>query len=194
MYSSVLRDMTALMDGSEDCVTIEVTESLSTEKEERRRNELEDASSKYKAQAKLLEQARKSCTRPASFPTPEAHAAAMNELDDARLNLQKAASDLEDKHMAAQASLAVWRKKLASLNDLDVVSEHLQRVDSSALRLEIYHGLGFKPILDEEGRPSKILIRAHSGADIYSVAIESEDISYANKLWSLAGSRSAGTP
>ena len=83
------------------------------------------------AQAKLLEQARKSATRPASLPTAEAHAAAMNELEDARINLQKAASDLDDKQMATQASLALWRKKLASLNELDQVSQHLEDVDSS---------------------------------------------------------------
>ncbi|KAL1748120.1 hypothetical protein HDZ31DRAFT_60654 [Schizophyllum fasciatum] len=186
---SYLREMTGLIDGSDECTTIETADTLLAEKEERRQQELEEATKKYKAQAKLLEQARKSSTRPASLPTAEAHAAAMNELEDARINLQKAASDLDDKQMATQASLALWRKKLASLNELDQVSQHLEDVDSSVLRLQFFRGLGFEPLLDEDLNLSKVLVRSHFDEDIYPVEIARDDVSYANELWSLAGSR-----
>ncbi|KAL1709852.1 hypothetical protein EV121DRAFT_252442, partial [Schizophyllum commune] len=186
-----LREMTGLIDGSDECNTIETADTLLAEKEEKRRQELEEATAKYRAQAKLLEQARKSATRPASLPTAEAHAAAMNELEDARINLQKAASDLDDKQMATQASLALWRKKLASLNELDQVSQHLEDVDSSVLRLQLFRGLGFEPLLDDDHRVLKMLVRSHFDEDIYPVEIERDDISYANELWSLAGTRGA---
>ncbi|KAL1680829.1 hypothetical protein EV122DRAFT_275767 [Schizophyllum commune] len=184
-----LREMTGLIDGSDECNTIETADTLLAEKEEKRRQELEEATAKYKGKLSLI--LYHSATRPASLPTAEAHAAAMNELEDARINLQKAASDLDDKQMATQASLALWRKKLASLNELDQVSQHLEDVDSSVLRLQLFRGLGFEPLLDDDHRVLKMLVRSHFDEDIYPVEIERDDISYANELWSLAGTRGA---
>ena len=53
-HSAYLREMTGLIDGSDECNTIETADTLLAEKEEKRRQELEEATAKYKGRLSLI--------------------------------------------------------------------------------------------------------------------------------------------
>lgn len=162
------------------------------------------------------------------MPSAERHSAILNELDATRLSLVKAINDTEGLLASKEAELSRLKEEIRVLEKEDPASEH--ESDPTAydfcslevtfpkltsclrLRLAMYKGLGFEPILDKSGVVTKMLVRTchsvsdlcvikrktltlalHSGSesgDIHPVSFTDgkSDFEYAHLLWSLAES------
>lgn len=84
------------------------------------------------ALSKVFEAAKQSATRPKSVPSEEAHAAAVNELDNSRLSLAKSISDAENTLASQEAELAALRDEYQRLKDYDPATEHQKDLDGTA--------------------------------------------------------------
>ncbi|KAJ3008826.1 hypothetical protein NUW54_g3008 [Trametes sanguinea] len=135
--------------------------------------------------ARALEAARASATRPSTIPSAEEHAALMNDLDATRLSLAKAINDAESALAGKEAELARLKEETRTLELSDPAAEH--ELDATALRLAMYKGLGFEPIMDKDGRITKMLVRAESG-DVHCVMFDQNksDDELAQLLWKVA--------
>jgi len=186
---TLIRDMLPIMNPDEDYLTIVAAEEKTASSEARRKKELEEAHVNLKALTRALEAARISCTRPSSVPSEEAHAATMNELDNSRLSLAKAISDAEALAANREAELSVLKEEARRLELYDPAAEHEKELDGSALRLAIFKGLGFEPIVEKDGSINKILVRAQSG-DVHIVDFSDgrTDLEYTQLLWRLVNS------
>ena len=127
--------------------------------------------------ARVLEAARVSSTRPSTVPSAEAHAQTLNKLDGTRLSLGKAINEAESALASKEAELQRLKEELQALEEEDPATDH--ELDATAyaffrdlfmqgfkqatrLRLAIYRGLGFEPIVDRDGKMQKMLIREYS--------------------------------
>lgn len=180
--------MLPIIDPEEDYLTIVAAEEKIASTEAKRKKELEEAYTNLKALSKVLEAARVSSTRPASVPSAEAHAGTLNELDISRLSLAKSISDVEGLIASREAELAALKEEARKLEDYDPALEHEKELDGTALRLQIYKGLGFEPII-KNGDMIKMLVHAQSG-DIHSVEFTGDrtDFEHTQLLWKLVGS------
>ncbi|RDB23987.1 putative kinetochore protein spc24 [Hypsizygus marmoreus] len=184
-----IRDMLPIIDPEEDYLTIVAAEEKIAATEAKRKKELEEAHATMRALSKVLEAARMSSTRPASVPSAEAHGATLNDLDGSRLSLAKSISDAEGLVASREAELATLKEEARNLEDYDPALEHEKELDGTALRLQMYKGLGFEPILDKHGKLMKMLVRAQSG-DLHVVEFNDgkSRAEYAQLLWKLASS------
>lgn len=175
------------MDPEEDYMTIAEAEELMAKTEATRKKELDDAHAKLRALARILDAARVSATRPSSVPSANQHTAILNDLDANRIQLAKAINDSESALASKEAELARLKQETGELEQSDPAAEH--DLDASALRLALYKGLGFEPIMDSDGRMAKMLIRAQHG-DVYCVSFDGNKnyYEYAQELWKLASS------
>jgi len=182
-----IRGMITIIDPEQDFYTIAAAEEQMNLTEEARRKELEDTHSRLRTLARALEAARISSTRPPTVPSAEAHTATLNELDQTRLSLVKAINDAESASASKEAELARLREEISSLEASDPAAEH--DLDATTLRLSIYKGLGFEPVVGKDGRLAKMLVRAKSG-DVHCVTFEGgkSDYEYAQLLWKLTSS------
>ncbi|GBE82407.1 putative kinetochore protein [Sparassis crispa] len=145
------------MDPGEDYLTIAAAEEQMILTRDERQKDLEDAHAKMRSLARVLEAARVSSTRPSTVPSVEAHARTLNDLDATRLQLAKAINDAEGALASKEAELARLKDEARALEEADSAAEH--DLDATALRLAMYKGLGFEPVMDKEGHVSKMLIR-----------------------------------
>ncbi|KAF5387130.1 hypothetical protein D9615_001847 [Tricholomella constricta] len=184
-----IRDMLPIIDPEEDYLTIVAAEEKIAATAARRKKELEEAHATMKTLSKVLEAARVSSTRPASVPSGEAHAGALNELDASRLSLAKSISDLEGLVASREAELATLKEEATQLEDYDPALEHEKELDGTALRIRMYKGMGFEPVLDKDGELVKMLVRAQTG-DAHVVPLDGRktDFEYSQLLWKLASS------
>ncbi|KAG6885996.1 hypothetical protein C0993_006112 [Termitomyces sp. T159_Od127] len=81
---------------------------------------------------KLLEAARISSKRPASVPSEQAHAKALNELDRTKLDLMKSISDMESLVASQEAELTKLKDEARRLEEYDPALEHQKELGSSA--------------------------------------------------------------
>lgn len=126
--------------------------------------------------SKIFEAAKQSATRPKSAPSEEAHAAAVNELDNSRISLAKSISDAENTLASQEAELAALRDEYQSLKNYDPAIEHQKDLDGTAyasvrlwyqccltithsLRLKIYRGMGFDIAFDDKKQVSNVIVR-----------------------------------
>lgn len=182
-----IREMLPIIDPEEDYLTIVAAEEKIATTEARRKKELEEAQATMKALSKVLEAARVSSTRPASVPSAKAHAAALNELDVSRLSLAKSISDMEGLVASREAELTTLKEEARQLEDYDPALEHEKELDGTALRLRMYKGIGFEPVLDKNDTVAKMLVRAQSG-DLHIVPLRGgkTDFEYSQLLWKLS--------
>ncbi|KAI0928368.1 hypothetical protein AcW1_005633 [Taiwanofungus camphoratus] len=182
-----IKDMIPVIDPEEDYLTIAAAEEQMSITEEERRKELEEAHGKMRSFARILESARISSTRPPTVPSAEAHAATLNDLDATRLSLVKAINDAESALASKEAELARLKEETRLLEESDSAAEH--GLDATALRLAMYKGLGFEPIMGKDGHMTKVLVRSETG-DVHCVTFENgkSDRDYAELLWKLASS------
>ncbi|KAE9406409.1 hypothetical protein BT96DRAFT_915378 [Gymnopus androsaceus JB14] len=184
-----IRSLAAMMDPDDDFLTIaEAEEKIKASRAEREK-EIEEAHSNLKTLSKILEAAKQSATRPKSVPSEEAHAAAVNELDNSRISLAKSISDAQNTLASQEAELAALKEEYQSLKHYDPATEHEKDLDGTALRLKIYRGMGFDIALDDKNQVSNVIIRSQSG-DVYSVPPENgqSQAEYTRELWKLASS------
>ncbi|KZT11533.1 uncharacterized protein LAESUDRAFT_641978 [Laetiporus sulphureus 93-53] len=182
-----IKDMIPIIDPEEDYLTIAAAEEQMSITEEARRKESEETQSRVRALARTLEAARTSSTRPPTVPSAQAHADTLNQLDATRLSLAKAINDAESALSSKEAELARLKEELHSLEMSDSADEH--ELDGTALRLAIYKGLGFEPIMGKDGHIAKMLVRSTSG-DVHCVTFDGSKTNeeYASLLWKLASS------
>ncbi|KDR81818.1 hypothetical protein GALMADRAFT_114540 [Galerina marginata CBS 339.88] len=182
--TKLIRDMLPIMDPDEDYLTIVAAEEQISASEAKRRKELEEAHANLKALTRVLEAARVSSTRPGSVPSEQAHVANLNELDGSRLSLAKAISDAETMLASKDAELSALKEEARRLEVFDPALEHEKELDGSTLRLAIYKGIGFEPIVEKDGKVNKMLVRAQSG-DIHTVDFLTgqTDLEYTQLLW-----------
>lgn len=81
---------------------------------------------------KQLEASRISSKRPASVPSEQAHAKALNELDRMNLDLVKSISDTESLVASQEAELARLKDETRRLEEYDPALEHQKELDGSA--------------------------------------------------------------
>ena len=81
---------------------------------------------------RVFEAARTSSRRPASVPSQDDNAAALNELDGTRLSLAKAISDLEASVVNKEAELASLKEESRKLELYDPANEHEKELDGNA--------------------------------------------------------------
>jgi len=177
------------MNPDEDYLTIVAAEKMIASSEAEQKKEFEEIHAKLKELIRVLEGARISCTRPSSLPSEEAHASLMNELDSSRLSLAKAISDTETLAASREAELSALKEEARRLELYDPAAEHEKELDGSVLRLAIFKGMGFEPIVDKDGSINKMLVRSQSG-DVHLVDFSDgkTDYEYTQLLWRLAGS------
>ncbi|KAF8968366.1 hypothetical protein BDZ97DRAFT_431810 [Flammula alnicola] len=187
--TKLIREMLPIMDPDEDYLTIVAAEEKIASSEARRKKELEEAHANLKALTRVMEAARISSTRPASVPSEQTHVSTLNDIDSSRLSLAKAISDAETMLGSKDAELSSLKEEARRLEVYDPATEHEKELDGSALRLAIYKGLGFEPVVDKKGRASKMIIRSHSG-DVHTVDFTTgkNDYEYTETLWKLASS------
>lgn len=126
--------------------------------------------------SRVLETARISSKRVASIPSEEAHAETLDDLDATGLSLAKAISDAETLLANREAELAGLKDEARRLETYDSANEHEKELDGSAyvvftfltlvdcyvecrLRLALYKGLGFTPVVNKDGDIRKMLVR-----------------------------------
>ncbi|KAF8626220.1 hypothetical protein AX15_004909 [Amanita polypyramis BW_CC] len=140
------------------------------------------------ALSRTLEAARVSSTRPASVLSVEAHAALLNRLDSERLSLMKSISDAEGMITSKEAELARLKEEARKLEECDPAAEHEKELDSTVLRLQLYKGLGFEPIVDKAGVVTKFIVRSRSG-DLHSIELDENNTEQCTEhLWKLVAS------
>ncbi|KAJ8462622.1 hypothetical protein ONZ45_g17868 [Pleurotus djamor] len=190
LYEAIklIKDMGPIIDPEEDFNTIVIAEQNNAIAEARRKKELEEAFMNLKALSKVLDAARTSSTRPSTVLSMEAHQSTMNELELSRLSLAKAVSDTERLVGSKEAEAAALKEEARSAESSDPSREHGKELDGTVLRLQIYKGLGFTPIIDKHGQ-QKLLIQSES-LDLHSVPVKSGEhpVHRANHLWNLASS------
>ncbi|OJA15188.1 hypothetical protein AZE42_09490 [Rhizopogon vesiculosus] len=181
--------MTSIIDPADDYLTITAAEEQMKINYARMKKENEEAYADLKALSRVLEAAKKSSMRPPNVPSVEQHATHLNELDASRLSLAKAIRDAEGTLASKEAELTALKQEARALEDSDPAKDHQIQLDGSALRLKIYRGLGFEPVLDADGRATKMLVRSESG-DIHSFPSDGtkSDFDDADQLWRLATS------
>ncbi|KAJ7285676.1 hypothetical protein C8J57DRAFT_1285518 [Mycena rebaudengoi] len=177
-----LRTVKAVVVPDDDYLTLVAAEETIAAAEAKRKTELDKVHSTLKALSKALEAARISATRPSSVPSAEAHASTLNDLDASRLRPEGLMASKE-------AELAGLKDESRRLEDYDPAAEHEKELDGTVLRLQIYKGLGFEPILDKHGNVTRMLVRSQSG-DIHAVDFNDgkSDFEYTELLWKLASS------
>ncbi|KAJ6496515.1 hypothetical protein C8R47DRAFT_1114377 [Mycena vitilis] len=182
-----LRGVKAVVVPDDDYLTLVAAEDTIVAAETKRRNELDELHSNLKALSKILESARISATRPSSVPSAEAHTSTLNELDIASLSLAKSIKETEGSVASKEGELTALKEAARRLEDYDPAAEHEKELDGTALRLQIYKGLGFEPVPDKHGKLAKMLIRAQSG-DLHVVDFNDgkTDFEYTQLLWKLA--------
>jgi len=187
--TTLIHDMLPIMNPDEDYLTIVAAEEKIASSEAKRKKELEEGHAHLKSLTRVLEAARISCTRPSSFPSEEAHAATMNELDSSRLSLAKAISDAETLAANREAELSRLKDEARQLEVYDPAAEHEKELDGSALRLAIFKGMGFEPIVEKDGSINKMLVRSQSG-DVHIVDFSDgkTDFEYTQLIWRLVNS------
>ncbi|PFH52406.1 hypothetical protein AMATHDRAFT_74200 [Amanita thiersii Skay4041] len=184
-----IQDVLPLMDPEDDYRSILATKQTVIESDAKRRKELKESHEQLKALSKALEAARISSKRPSAVPSAEAHAALVNELDRSRLSLMKAISDTEGMVATKEAELARLKEEARRLEESDPALDHEKELDSTALRLQLYKGLGFEPLADKNGVITKMLVRSRSG-DIHTVDLNDgrSEQEIREHLWQLASS------
>ncbi|KAK7043655.1 hypothetical protein VNI00_008266 [Paramarasmius palmivorus] len=184
-----IQDMALMIDPDEDYLTIVAAEEKFAASEAKRKKELEEAHANLKSLAKILEAARNSSTRPKSVPSAESHAATLNELDRFKLSLAKSISDAEEQLASREAELASLKEDARALEDCDPALDHEKELDGTALRLTIYKGLGFQPVVERDGSVNRILIKSQSG-EIHRVQLNGrkDDSENIRQMWDLAAS------
>ncbi|KAJ3554788.1 hypothetical protein NM688_g2932 [Phlebia brevispora] len=197
-----IKESVQIMDPDEEYITIASAEEQMSMTEAARKKEIDEARTKMKGEhprallrahtsndayfqalAKALEAARISSTRPASVPSAEAHQNTLNKLEDARLSLAKAINEMESSLASKESEKAQLREELHRLEESDPAAEH--QLDSTALRLALFKGLGFEPIMEGD-RMIKIIVRKE--VDTYIVDLRNDKTSFeaAQQLWKLA--------
>ncbi|GJE86885.1 Spc24 domain-containing protein [Phanerochaete sordida] len=183
-----MREGAAIIDPEEDYMTIAAAEEQMSLTETSRKKDIDQAKGKLRELARVLEAARVSSTRPSTVPSAEQHAATLNRLDGTKYSLGKAINEAEDTLARKEAELQHLKEELQALEQEDPAAEH--DLDATALRLAVYRGLGFEPVLDKNGRMQKMLIRAQSG-DVHVLSFDDpklSDTDHANLAWKLASS------
>ncbi|KAL0071567.1 hypothetical protein AAF712_001424 [Marasmius tenuissimus] len=185
----VIKQMIEMIDPDEDFMTIATAEEKLRASETKRQKEIQDAHANFKTLSKILEAARISSSRPKSVPSAEAHVAAVNELDRSLLSLKKSISDAEEHVASQEAELASLKEEARKLEEYDPASEHERDLDGTALRLTLYKGLGFVPLVEKDGTVKKMLISSQSG-DIhtYNLNEAKSPLNCTRQLWKLAAS------
>ncbi|KAI0708987.1 hypothetical protein C8Q76DRAFT_654415 [Earliella scabrosa] len=180
-----IREMVPIIDPEDDYLTIAAAEERMALTQDVRQKELHEAHLRLKQLAKALEAARISATRPSTIPSAEEHVAQMNDLDATRLSLAKAINDAEGALAGKEAELTRLKEETRALEVSDPAAEH--DLDATALRIAMYKGLGFEPVIEKDGRMSKMLVRSESG-DVHRVAFDHSktDPEYTDLLWKLA--------
>ncbi|EIN07539.1 hypothetical protein PUNSTDRAFT_127193 [Punctularia strigosozonata HHB-11173 SS5] len=167
-----IREIRQHVNIDEDYQTVVEAEEAMSLREQQRRQELDQMHAKLKSLSRVLDAARKSATRPPTLPSAEQHARMMDQLTATRLALAKQIDEQE-------AALAQKERELARLQSLETdlenpehepAYEHAESLAGTAIRLEIYKGMGFEPVFDEHGEMTKMLIRSLSG-DVHVVEI-----------------------
>ncbi|KAH7926620.1 hypothetical protein BV22DRAFT_1127977 [Leucogyrophana mollusca] len=186
----LIREMTTIIDPADDYLTITAAEEQMRINYDRGKRENDEAYANLKGLSSLtrvLDAARKSSTRPPNVPTAEQHSAHLNELDATRLSLAKAIRDGEGSLATKEAELAALKEEARALEASDPARDHQLELDGTALRLQIYRGMGFNPVAEEDGTVTKMLITSESG-DIHCVPEDNARSDYddANMLWKLA--------
>ncbi|KAJ2926339.1 hypothetical protein H1R20_g10753, partial [Candolleomyces eurysporus] len=186
-----IRDMLPIIDPEEDYLTIVAAEEKIVASEAKRKKELEEAHAKLKgphSQLRSPSDAPLTRSHP-SIPSQEDHVAMLNELENSKLSLAKAISDAEGLSGSKEAELAALKEEARRLEGYDPAVEHTKELDGSALRLQLYKGLGFEPINEPNRNISKMLVRATSG-DIHTVDLSNSKSRFENTqlLWKLANS------
>ncbi|KAI0747927.1 hypothetical protein C8Q80DRAFT_703095 [Daedaleopsis nitida] len=178
-------EMVPIIDPEDDYLTIAAAEERMALTQDTRQKELREAQVKLKQLAKVLEAARISAARPSTIPSAEEHVAQMNDLDATRLSLAKAINDAEGALAGKEAELTRLKEETHTLEMSDPATEH--NLDTTALRLALYKGLGFEPVVEKDGHMTKMLVRAESG-DVHCVTFDQEkaDAEYTDLLWKLA--------
>ncbi|KAF5391328.1 hypothetical protein D9757_002061 [Collybiopsis confluens] len=180
-----IQEMATIMDPEHDYLTIVGADSKIKASRLEREKEIEKAHANLKALAKSLEAAKQSATRPKSVPSVEAHAAAVNELDNSKLSLAKSIGDAENTLASQETELASLKEECQRLERYDPATEHEKDLDGTTLRLKIYRGLGFDMALDDRGKPMAVLVRSQSG-DVHPVSVNGS--LQVPLLWKLAAS------
>ncbi|KAJ7172648.1 hypothetical protein C8R46DRAFT_1086737 [Mycena filopes] len=182
-----LQTVKAVVQPDDDYLTLVAAEETIATAEAKRKRELDELHSNLKALSKILESSRISATRPASVPSAQVHTSTLNELDVSSLSLAKSIKEAEGSVASKEGELAALKETARRLEDYDPAVEHEKELDGTALRLQIYKGLGFEPVPDKHGNLAKMLIRAQSG-DIHVVDFSDgkADFEYTQLLWKLA--------
>ncbi|KAI0340527.1 Spc24-domain-containing protein [Trametopsis cervina] len=185
---TTIREAAAVIDAGEDFLTIAAAEELMSNTEMARKKEIDQTRAKERELARILEAAQQSAKRPDSVPSRQKHAAILEELDVKKVSLGKAINEAESSLANKEAELSRLKEELQALEEEDPAADH--ELDATALRLQIYKGLGFEPVMDKNGRMNKMLIRAQSG-DVHCLTFDSSqrsDFETVQQAWKLASS------
>ncbi|KAA1471272.1 hypothetical protein DENSPDRAFT_865060 [Dentipellis sp. KUC8613] len=185
----MLREIRPAMDPEEEYLTIAAAEEQMSKRAVMRKKELEEAHAHLKALSRILDAARTSSKRPPNVPSAEQHAEHLNDLDATRLSLAKAINDAESEQASKEAELARLKEEAQALEESDPAAEAERELDSTALRLQIYKGLGFQPVLDKQGRLKNIIVEGKLGhINVIPADKGGPSVEKTNLLWKLASS------
>ncbi|KAI0312730.1 hypothetical protein OF83DRAFT_1066701 [Amylostereum chailletii] len=179
--------MRTMMDPEEDYLTIVAADEQMRARDGARRKELEQAREDLRALTRARDSARASATRLPSVPSEAEHTQLLDELDTEQVTLAKLTQDAESALANKRAELARLKEEARALEEQDPAAEH--ELDGTVLRLQIYKGLGFEPVLARNGKLEKMLVRSSSG-DIHVVKKDPtrSPADHMDLLWKLASS------
>ncbi|KAF9246468.1 hypothetical protein BU15DRAFT_85226 [Melanogaster broomeanus] len=183
----LIQEMTTIIDPADDYLTITTAEEQMKISYANAKKDNDEAYANLKALTRVLDGARKSSTRPPNVPTIDQHAACLNELDGSRLSLAKAIRDSESSLASKEAELAALKQKARELEESDPAQDHQRELDGLTLRLKVFKGMGFEPVMNENGQVTKMLISADSG-DVHCATLTGSDFQKAALAWELATS------
>ncbi|KAH7889641.1 hypothetical protein F5I97DRAFT_1845997 [Phlebopus sp. FC_14] len=183
----LIREMTSIIDPADDYLTITAAEEQMKINYAKGKKANDEAYANLRALTRVLDAARKSSTRPSNVLTLEQHSARLNELDGSRLSLAKAIRDTESSLASKEDELAALKEKARECEESDPAQNHQRELDGLTLRLKVFRGMGFEPVMSEDGKIAKMIIRASSG-DVHSLSSDGSEFDRAQLAWKLATS------
>ncbi|KIM30908.1 hypothetical protein M408DRAFT_327834, partial [Serendipita vermifera MAFF 305830] len=152
---------------------------------EARKAQLEAVRSDLRALSRNLEASKTAAQRPAEVPSKQQHTKALEKLEHAQHETNRAILKYQSELDAAVARVGRVKDEKALWESKDPEGEH--EVDAIAIRAQIWKSMGFELRRGREPAQDKVLIRTESG-DLRLVPLPSNrkpSVEETNELWKI---------
>ncbi|GAA5830221.1 hypothetical protein JCM3766R1_002828 [Sporobolomyces carnicolor] len=126
--------------------------------------------------------------RSSTVPSTTDHQRTLETMFQSTVSQMKLNSELDHKVMELQGELVKLNQEL---KDEEREAIQVSELNSDVLKLKLYRDLGFTPVMNEEGKFTKMIVRSAHSQEARTVELDSSvnDFQWTNFLWSINGSK-----